>query len=141
MQLIGFFLAFISTHINANNLITDNKTAYTLIALAAQDYLNYTYGKGATGNACSPQGKKICALLSKLREKTRLFSNPTRDDLKELSKQAAINFRNFDLSGNSSDRKTFVQSLINALQAVLPLLENDDNTECRSLIQQLSKTI
>src|SRR5579864_9035805 len=88
-------------HCNGNNLIANNKTAYELTALAADSFLNYTYTKGATANACSVNGQKLCAILNKLVQTTRLFNNPPREDLKELSRNAAVAFRNFDLSGSS----------------------------------------
>ena len=128
-------------HCNGNNLIANNKTAYELAALACDSYLNYTFTPGATANACSVNGRKLCAILNKLMENTRLFNKPPREDLKELSRNAAVAFRNFDLSGSAADRQTFVKSLINLLQAVLPLLESNENTECRGFIQQLSKAL
>jgi hypothetical protein len=128
-------------HADDENLITNNKTAYILVKNVTNNYLQYTYEKGASANTCSVNGQTICRILSTLVEKTRLFNNPKRDDLKILSRDLSAAFRSFDFSGSATDRKIFVQSLINVLQAVLPLLEGRDAAECRLLIQEVSKTI
>ncbi len=126
---------------NGNDLVSNNKVAYELAILTAYEYLHYTYQKGATANTCSQQGQKICRILSQLVERTRLFANPAREDLAQLARDTAQAFRTFDLSGSTADRNIFVRSLINVLQATSSLLTPEEATECKSVIQQLSKVL
>jgi hypothetical protein len=139
LSILPFFIAY--AYGNGNNLIQDNKIAYELAVLAADSYLNYTFTPGANQRTCSENGQILCAILTKLSAITRSFSKPERNDLVELSRNAQLTFRDFDMSGHERLRKSFITKLINILQATLPLLEGNDATACRSLIQQLSKRL
>ena len=123
------------------NGIENNRTAYELTTLAADAYLNYTYVRGAGSSNCSQNGARLCKILSQLKERIRLFHNPERPDLKQLSAHAAQAFRNFDLTGSNRDKVAFANSLTNLLQATLPLLSETEENECKMMINQVKQTI
>ncbi len=139
--LMNIFCMTIQINANGNDLITDNRKTYQLAAQATQFYLLYNYEKGAKQNTCSPRGLTLCKVLSNLSSTTRRFYQPARHDLKQLAKETEMNFRYFDLSGSDNDRKTFIRSLINLLQATSPLLEGAESSECKGLIDQLSQKL
>jgi len=130
-----------TTSIIKSDALQNNRTAYELTALAADGYMNYHYGKGAGAGHCSPNGTRLCKIFTHLKQKIRLFKNPSRPDLQELSENTALAFRDFDLSGSSNDRITVANGLINLLQATLPLLSGKEDAECRTLIHQLKTTL
>jgi hypothetical protein len=134
-------VAFSATNIIKSSEIENNRTAYELTALAADAYLRYKHERGASTNACSENGKNICAILSKLTQSTRLFINPKREDLKKLTQNAAAAFRDFDYSGTEKDKKAFAHTLISLLQATLPLLNETEKNECQILMKQVQATI
>src|SRR5205814_10577551 len=89
-------------HADGENLITNNKMTYIIAKNVADNYLQYTYEKGASANTCSINGQTIRRILGNLVEKTRLFNNPMRDDLKILSRDVSTAFRSFDFSGSAA---------------------------------------
>jgi hypothetical protein len=134
-------VAFSATNTIKSNVVENNRTAYELTALAADGYLRYKHERGASVNACSENGKRICSILNKLTQETRLFSNPELKDLKKLSQNAALAFRDFDFSGAEKDKQAFAHTLISLLQATLPLLNKTEKKECQILIKQVQATI
>jgi hypothetical protein len=134
-------LLSVAMHSNCNDMIINNKTIYEMTAATTYKYLDYQPTGGASSNACSPNGKQICSLLNKIVATSRSFTNPSREDLKSISLDAMRAFRDFDVSSNKSNRKIFAQSLINLLQATLPLLSEQEIDECRMLIQRIKTTL
>jgi len=134
-------IAFSATNTIKSNVEENNRTTYELTALAADGYLRYKHERGASVNACSDNGKRLCTILSKLTQATRLFINPEREDLRKLAQNAALAFRDFDFSGTEKDKKAFAHTLISLLQATLPLLSETEANECRIIMKQIQATI